>query len=67
MNEVNQTCHNVENVNVELSQADMSVTLAVPSQIRRLMTGTIGIGETDRFTLLPLPFWGDLDTNPSEE
>lgn len=67
MNEVNQTCHNVENVNAELSPADMSATPAVPCQIQRLMNGTIGIGETGRFTLLPLPFWGDLDTNLSEE
>ena len=67
MNEVNQTCHNVENVNVELSPADMSATPAVPCRIQRLMTGTIGIGETVRFILLPFSFWGDLDTNLSEE
>ena len=67
MNEVNQTCQNVENVSVELSLADMSATPAVLCRIQRLMTGTIGIGETDRFTLLTLPFWEDIDANPSEE
>lgn len=46
MNEVNQTCHNVENVNVELNLVDMSATLAVPCRIQRLMNGTIGIGGT---------------------
>ena len=64
---MNQICHNAENVSVELNLADMSATLAVPSRIQRLMNGTIGIGETARFTLLPLPFFGDLDTNLSEE
>lgn len=67
MNEVNQTCHNVENVNVESNLVDMSATLVVPCQIQRLMNGTVGIGETVRFILLPFSFWGDLDTNPSEE
>ena len=43
---MNQTCHNVENVNVELNLVDMSATLTVPCQIQRLMTGTIGIAET---------------------
>ena len=52
LNEVNQTCQNVENVNVELSLADMYAIFAVPSQIRRLTNDTIVIGGTDDWLLL---------------
>ena len=52
LNEVNETCQNVENVNVELSLADMNAIIAVPSQIRRLMNGTIAIGGTVDWLLL---------------